>query len=59
MTKIARNRLSVLAWGASIFCSVVLLISAIAAAEHKRENMGQLDGPAYTSSPTTTVDAGN
>lgn len=48
-----------LAWGASIFCSVVLLISAIAAAEHKRENMGQLDGPAYTSSPTTTVDAGN
>jgi len=37
MTKIVRNRLSVLAWTASIFCSVLLLISAIAAAEHKRD----------------------
>jgi hypothetical protein len=39
MTKIVRNRLSVLAWTASIVCSVLLLISAIAAAEHKREHM--------------------
>ena len=59
MTKIARDRLSVLACGASIFCSVVLLISAIAAAEHKRENMTRLDNPAYISAPTATVDAGN
>jgi hypothetical protein len=59
MTKIARNRLSVLAWGASIFWSVLLLISAIAAAEHKREHMSQLDGPTYISAPTATVDAGN
>lgn len=46
MTKIARNRLSVLAWTASLFCSVLLLISAIAAAEHKRE-------PAAVSATTT------
>ena len=57
MTKIARNRLSVLAWGASIFCSVVLLISAIAAAEHKRENMTRLDNSAYITAPTAA--AGN
>lgn len=59
MTKIARNRLSALAWGASIIWSVLLLISAIAAAEHKREHMSQLDGQSYISAPTSTADAGN
>jgi hypothetical protein len=57
MTKSARNRLSVLAWIAAIFCSVVLLISAIAAAEHKRENMTRLDNSAYITAPTAA--AGN
>lgn len=43
MTKTARNRLSVLAWTASILCSVLLLISAIAAAEHKREHAAAVE----------------
>lgn len=59
MTEIARNRLSMLALGASIFCSVALLISALAAAEHKREHMNPVMGPSYISAPTATVDVGN
>lgn len=45
MTKIARNRLSLLAWTASIVCSVLLLISAIAAADHKREHASMVEQP--------------
>jgi hypothetical protein len=35
MTKPVRNRLSTAAWAATIFCSVLLLVSAFAAASHK------------------------
>jgi hypothetical protein len=35
MTKIARNRLSAAAWGVTCVFSVLLLISAMAAAAHK------------------------
>ena len=36
MTQQKRNRWSTFAMGASLFCSVLLLISAIAAAAHQR-----------------------
>jgi len=36
MTQQKRNRWSTFAMGASLFCSVLLLISAIAAAAHHR-----------------------
>lgn len=37
MTKPVRDRLSTAAWAATIFCSVLLLVSALAAASHKAE----------------------
>jgi hypothetical protein len=54
MTRIVRQRLSVLAWGASLFCSVLLLISAIAAAEHKRTAPPlEHDTQPYMTAPTS------
>lgn len=35
MTKPVRDRLSAAAWAATVFCSVLLLVSAYAAASHK------------------------
>lgn len=35
MTKPVRKRLSAFAWAATVFCSVLLLVSAFAAASHK------------------------
>jgi len=55
MTRIVRQRLSVLAWGASLFCSVLLLISALSAAEHKRAAASLDSGTQpYVTAPTST-----
>lgn len=37
MTQPVRERLSAAAWAATIFCSVLLLVSAFAAASHKTD----------------------
>ena len=43
MSITVRKQLSVLAWGAALFCSALLLVSATAAAAHKTGHKQQKD----------------
>lgn len=52
MTVTVRNQLSVIAWGASLFCCGVLLFSAYAAAAHKAENAPEVKSNPKTSAPS-------
>jgi hypothetical protein len=50
MSKVTRNKLSVLAWGGALFCAGWLLFSAQAAVNHVKAHAvsGGTDAPAWT-----------